>query len=115
MDKPRIVGPTIMIPVGGGAVMTAVNPGADPHIEWSLRYSSDLNDPKGGRFSAADVVESYAYLLSASISMTEATRRLRVLRAAVRERRFWTRAAPLPASAPQETPMDQRPADGNQQ
>lgn len=75
---------TLPIPVGDGAVMFAANPKADPHIEWMLRYGSDLNDPKAGRFSAAALVESYAYLLSGNITMTEATRRLRLLRAKVR-------------------------------
>jgi hypothetical protein len=76
---------TLPIKVGGSAVMFAPNPKADPHIEWSLRYSEHLNDPRAGRFSAAAVVESFAYLLSDSINMAEATRRLRVMRAAVRE------------------------------
>lgn len=75
---------TLPIKVGGNAVMFAPNPKADPHIEWTLRYSRDLNDPQAGRFSAAAVVESFAYLLSDSINMTEATRRLRVMRATVR-------------------------------
>jgi hypothetical protein len=89
--KPRIVGSTIMVPTGGNAVMTVPNPDADPHVEWLLRYSRDLNDPKAGRFSAAEVVASFAYLLSNQITMTEATRRLRVMRQAVRDRRFWSR------------------------
>ncbi len=37
------------------------------------------------RFLAASVIESFDYLLSSNINMTEATRRLRVLRAAVRD------------------------------
>lgn len=71
---------TVPIHVGGGATMFIPNPKHDPHIEWSLRYSRDLNDPQAGRFSAAAVVESYAYLLSKSITMGEAVRRLRLLR-----------------------------------
>lgn len=81
MDKPRIVGPTLMVPTGGNAVMTAPLPGCDPHLEWSLRYGS----PEAVRFAAAAVVESFEYLLSSNINMAEATRRLRVMRAAVRE------------------------------
>jgi hypothetical protein len=60
--------------------MTVSLPGADPHLEWSLRYG----DPMAVRFLAASVIESFDYLLSDNINMTEATRRLRVLRAAVR-------------------------------
>lgn len=73
----------LAIPVGGGAVMFAANPKSDPHIEWSLRYAGDLNNPLCGRFSAAALVDSYSYLLSDSINMTEATRRLRLMRAAL--------------------------------
>lgn len=80
MDKPRVMGCTLMVPTGGSAVMTIALPGADPHLEWSLRYGN----PKAVRFMAASVVESFDYLLSDSINLTEATRRLRVLRAAVR-------------------------------
>lgn len=82
MDKPRIVGPTLMVPTGGAAVMTVALPGADPHLEWSLRYGS----PEAVRFLAASVIESFDYLLSSNVNMTEATRRLRVLRAALRAR-----------------------------
>ena len=76
--KPRF---TVSVPTGGDAVMTIVNPMADPHIEWSLRYESDLASWVG-RFSAAAVVESYDYLLSHHINLKEAVRRLRLLRAA---------------------------------
>ena len=69
------------VPTGGNAVMSIVNPMADPHIEWSLRYADNL---ASSRFSAASLVESYDYLLSQNINMTEATRRLRLLRAARR-------------------------------
>lgn len=94
MDKPRIVGPTLMVPTGGSAVMTVALPGCDPHLEWSLRYGS----PEAVRFSAASVIESFDYLLSNNINMTEATRRLRLLRAAVRDRRFWTASSSTAAS-----------------
>lgn len=79
MAEPRIVGPTILVPTGGNGVMTVSLPGADPHLEWSLRYGS----PEAVRFIAASVVESFDYLLSSNINMTEATRRLRILRRAV--------------------------------
>jgi hypothetical protein len=73
------------VPVGGAAVMFVSDPRHDPHIEWSLRYAQNLNDSHAGRFSAAAIVESFDYLLSSNINMAEATRRLRLLRAAVRE------------------------------
>jgi hypothetical protein len=75
---------TLNVPTGGGAVMFIVNPMADPHIEWMLRYGRDLNPSEAGRFSAASIVDSFDYLLSENINMTEATRRLRLLRAARR-------------------------------
>jgi len=75
---------TLNVPVGDGARMCIVNPLADPHIEWLLRYSNNLNAPEAGRFSAAELVNNYDYLLSDHINMTEATRRLRLLRAARR-------------------------------
>ena len=75
---------TLRVETGGGAVMTIVNPMCDPHIEWMMRYGRDLNPSEAGRFSAASLIESYDYLLSGAINMTEATRRLRLLRAARR-------------------------------
>lgn len=75
---------TSSVPVGDGAVMTIVNPVSDPQIGWMLCHASDLNQSRAGRFSAAAIVESFDYLLSGSINMTEATRRLRLLRAARR-------------------------------
>lgn len=73
------VGPLLMVQTGGGSVMFVSRPDADPHLEWSLRYGS----PDAVRFQAAAVVESFDYLLSDNINMTEATRRLRLLRAAI--------------------------------
>lgn len=78
----RDTGYAIRTPVGGSAVMTAPNPWGDPHIEWMLRYARDLNDPKAGRFTAAEIVASFDYLVSGAITMKEATRRLRLLRQA---------------------------------
>jgi hypothetical protein len=75
---------TLTVPTGGGAVMFIVNPASDPHIGWMLRYAGDLNQPQAGRFSAASIIDSFDYLLSGHIAMTEATRRLRALRAARR-------------------------------
>jgi len=76
---------TLMVSVEGGATMFIANPLSNPHIEWVMRYSSDLNNPKAGRFSVAALIQSYDYLLSDNINMTEATRRLRLMRAARRE------------------------------
>lgn len=81
----RDTGYAIRVPTGGNAVMTIPNPWGDPHIEWSLRYSRDLNDSSGrhggaGRFTAAEILASFDYLVSDAITMKEATRRLRVLR-----------------------------------
>ena len=75
---------TLQVHMGKMAVMTIVNPMSDPHIEWNMRYSRDLNAPSAGRFSAAELINNYDYLLSDHINMTEATRRLRMLRAARR-------------------------------
>lgn len=76
---------TLPVDIGDGAVMDIVNPVADPHLEWMLRYAGDLNPAQAGRFSAAHIVECYDYLISGHINMGEATRRLRMLRAARRE------------------------------
>jgi hypothetical protein len=77
MADPRYV---TRVPVGGGAVMSIPHPRSDPHIEWNLRYASDLNDAKSGRFAAAEIVASADYLVSAAITMKEAVRRLRLMR-----------------------------------
>lgn len=72
----------IRVPTGGGVVMAMPNVWGDPHIEWMLRYARDLNDPKAGRFTAAEIVASFDYLVSEAITMKEATRRLRLMRKA---------------------------------
>lgn len=76
-DPPR----TLQVACGDGAVMAIPNPMADPPIEWCMRYG-DANE---GRFVAASLLAAYDYLLSAHIPMTEATRRLRLMRKARRE------------------------------
>ncbi|MHB1086119.1 MAG: hypothetical protein ACYCZ0_00020 [Minisyncoccota bacterium] len=60
--------------------MSIINPQsfADGGPEWVMRYGN----PEGIRYSVASLLESYDYLLSSAISMTEATRRLRMLRSA---------------------------------
>jgi hypothetical protein len=86
----RVVGPryTLSVPVGGGATHQIPNPVADPHLEWMLRYAHDLkllDDKRNSvRLAAASVLDGFEYLCSDHISMKEATRRLRLLRAARR-------------------------------
>lgn len=75
---------------GDGAVMSIVNPYAEDSLEWGLRYG----DANRMRFVAAAVVSSYDYLLSADITMAEATRRLRLLRARRAELREYARPHP---------------------
>jgi hypothetical protein len=62
----------------GGAQMSLPRPRLDGGIEWRLRYGN----PDQVRYCAASALESYSYLTSNEISMTEATRRLRLLRQA---------------------------------
>ena len=72
-------GLTAKVALGGGAVSTIINPQsfADGGPEWRCRYG----DVEGIRYTVASLLESYDYLLSDAINMTEATRRLRLLRA----------------------------------
>lgn len=64
---------------GDGAVMTISNPAhEDGGPEWTMRYGK----VDGVRYAVAALIESYDYLLSEHITMKEATRRLRTLRAA---------------------------------
>lgn len=75
-------GLTAHVPMGGGATHTICNPQsfADGGMVWRLTYAN----PALIRYAAASLIESYDYLLSDNITMTEATRRLRLLRAARR-------------------------------
>lgn len=68
----------------GGAVHFIANPKADPRVEWMLRYSPEGLDDKCNsvRLAAASILDGFDYLISTNISMKEATRRLRVIRAA---------------------------------
>lgn len=70
---------TAEINCGDGAVMTIVDPRSfeDGGIGWKLRYGN----PDGVRYTAASLIDSYDYLLSSEITMKEAGRRLRLLRA----------------------------------
>ena len=82
-------GLTAQVQLGGGAVATIINPQsfANGGPEWVMRYG----DPVGIRYSVASLLESYDYLLSGEITMTEATRRLRVMR---RSRKHLMETAP---------------------
>lgn len=73
-------GMTACVWLGGGAVSTIVNPQSfdDGGPEWVMRYGN----PQSIRFTAASLIESYDYLLSQNISEAEASRRLRIMRAA---------------------------------
>ena len=76
---------TIRVPIGPSGAHFIENPMADPGLEWLLRYAhpNDLNEPKNSALlSAASVLASTNYLCSDAISMKEATRRLRLMRAA---------------------------------
>lgn len=67
----------------GGAVSFIPDPRpAAGSLEWCLRYA----DPREVRMIAATVVSSFDYLLSDNITMAEATRRLRQMRATRRQR-----------------------------
>lgn len=67
----------------GGCHMTITNPYSDDSVEWGLRYGNAARM----RYVAASLIESYDYLLSDNINMTEAVRRLRLMRAKRRELR----------------------------
>lgn len=71
-------GMTVRVPVGDGAVHEIIDPRSfeDGGLEWTMRYGN----PETVRYSAASIIDSYDYLLSDHITLTEATRRLRILR-----------------------------------
>ena len=70
---------TVQVSVGDGAVMDIINPQSfeDGGPEWRMRYG----DPLSIRYEVATLLSSYDALLSDDINMTEATRRLRLMRA----------------------------------
>jgi len=72
-------GMVIDVSMGGGAVSSIINPQSfdDGGPEWVMRYG----DPESIRYAVAGLLESFDYLLSDSIDMSEATRRLRIMRA----------------------------------
>lgn len=81
MSKNPPSGVTARVDCGDGAVMTMPNMFHDWNVCWHLTWG----DPEQARFVASSMIESYDYLLSGVISMKEAARRLRLLRAKRRE------------------------------
>lgn len=73
-------GMTATVSMGDGAYSSIINPLSfeDGGPEWVMRYG----DPESARYSVASLLESYDYLLSDHLTVREATRRLRLLRAA---------------------------------
>jgi len=78
-----MTGLTAEVSVGDGAVMDIINPQSfgDGGPEWLMRYG----DPLSIRYEVATLLSSYDALLSDDINMTEATRRLRLMRARRRQ------------------------------
>lgn len=72
----------LVVDVGDGARMFVPQPNSRTELglEWRLRYGDAVNM----RLQAASVVASMSYLISSELSMQEATRRLRLMRAAYR-------------------------------
>lgn len=76
-------GMTVEVAMGGGAFSTIINPLSFDNggPEWVMRYGN----PQGIRYAVASLLETFDYLLSESITMKEATERLRLLRAVRRD------------------------------
>lgn len=76
-------GMTQHVDCGDGAVMDIIDPRSfeDGGPEWVMRYGN----PKAIRYTVASLLSSYDYLLSDEINLTEAVRRLRLMREARRE------------------------------
>lgn len=72
-------GMIIDVSMGGGAVVSIINPQSFENggPEWACRYGN----VESIRYAVAGLLESYDYLLSSNINMSEATRRLRLMRA----------------------------------
>lgn len=75
-------GMTAQVALGDNAAMTIINPQsfADGGPEWVMRYGN----VESVRYTVASLLGSYDSMLSGHISMKEATRRLRLARAARR-------------------------------
>lgn len=72
-------GMTVDVDCGDGARATIIDPRSfnEGAPEWVMRYG----DPESIRFAVASLLSSYDFLLSGDITMAEATRRLRLMRA----------------------------------
>jgi hypothetical protein len=72
-------GMTIHVSMGDGAYSTIINPTsfADGGPVWVMAYGN----PESIRHSVASLLETFDHLLSDNITMAEATRRLRIMRA----------------------------------
>jgi len=84
-DNPRIlpVGSLMaQVELGDGAAMSVLNPRSfeDGGLEWHLRHG----DVERARYIAASIVSDYDALTSDAMTLTETTRRLRILRRARR-------------------------------
>lgn len=72
-------GMTITVSMGDGAYSTIINPQSFENggAEWVMRYGN----PESIRYTVASLLQTFDYLLSDNISLTESTRRLRIMRA----------------------------------
>ncbi|UAB77001.1 hypothetical protein INR77_09090 [Erythrobacter sp. SCSIO 43205] len=75
-------GMTLRVACGGGAVMVCIDPRSftDGGPEWVMRYGN----PESIRYTVAELLGSYDYLLSEDINTKEARRRLGLMRKARR-------------------------------
>ena len=73
---------TATVTLGDNSAMSIINPKsfAEGGAEWVIRYGN----PESIRYTIASLLSSYDSLMSGDISMKEATRRLRLARAARR-------------------------------
>ena len=81
-DEPRAYKHFIRVPVGGGAVHFVPNPW-DSDEENNLTRMLSVEEK--GHHMASTIIDSVEYLFSDAISTTEAIRRVRIIRAAVRD------------------------------
>jgi hypothetical protein len=72
------------VDIGDGASMFIANPTKDPSACHCLIFPGPSGVDDRTRLSASAIIESFDYLLSDSINMTEAVRRVRLMRSARR-------------------------------
>lgn len=79
-DTPQLTRLIKYVSVGDDAVMSIPDRASykDGGPEWVARYG----DIESNRYAIAGLLQSYAYLLSPEISLTEARRRLTIMRGA---------------------------------